>query len=280
MALIVSGLANGFLLAEVNGRAAASAVPGRVFSGQLFVMMSCAVVFFAAAPRILALWGAGAPFFFCAGAGFVALISLLKLEPYDGRSLSAAGQRGFRLQPTAVLLLAAPTLLFVSMNVIWPFLGPEASRSGLSLATYSKALSVGAFINLAGPILADRLLASRLSRIVMMTVGIVAFLLCAAVITAIASATAFLAGIILMPFFLLVLVPLYLVILVASDPSGKYVAISPAFFMIGTAIGPGAGALALHALSLPGVALASILAPVLALLATWTGAVQRSRSTA
>lgn len=275
--LIVSGLANGFLLAEINGRAAASAAPHRIFAGQLFVMMSCAVVFFAAAPRLLHAWGPGAAFFYCAIAGVLGLLSLLKLERCDARGAAAAGKSKFRFQATGLLLLAAPTLLFVSMNVIWPFIGPEAARAGVSLATYSKALSAGALINLTGPILAHRLLRSSVSRPMLMTVGIIAMLSCAASITAIAAAGAFIVGVMMLPFFLLVLVPFYLVELLASDASGKYVAVTPAFFMIGTAVGPAVGGLALHALGMSGVAVASMLAPVLALVATLAGAARLSR---
>ena len=277
LALIMAGIANGFLLAEVNGRAAVSGAPTRVFTGQLFVMMGCAVVFFAAAPRLLNSWGGGAPFFFCAGAGAVALISLLKLEP-------GAVQRGvgsvhpeFRIEAAGVLLLLAPTLLFISMNIIWPFIGAEASRAGVSLATYSKALSAGAFVNLGGPILADRLLRRRSSWIVSMSMGISALLVCAALITALPGAGAFITGVVFLPFFLLVLVPFYLSLLLKSDPSAKLVSVSSAFFMIGTAVGPGLGGLALDGFGLPGLAFASILTPLLALLATLAGAIGCSR---
>jgi predicted MFS family arabinose efflux permease len=277
-ALLLSGLANGFLLAEVNGRAAASSAANRIFAGQLFVMMSCAVIFFAVAPRVLVSWGAGAPFFFCAGAGVLALLSLPKLEHSGLQVAAAAAKPGFKLLPSGILLLAAPTLLFVSMNVIWPFIGPEAARAGVSLATYSRALSVGALINLSGPILAHRLLKSAVSRLMLLTVGIVAFLACTVSITAIAAAGAFIIGVMMLPFFLLVVVPFYLVELLASDPSGKYVAVTPAFFMIGTAIGPALGGLALHGFGLSGVALASMAAPVLALLATLSGGVRVARA--
>ena len=277
VALIIAGIANGFLLAEVNGRAAVSGAPTRVFTGQLFVMMGCAVVFFAAAPRLLSSWGGGAPFLFCAGAGAVALISLWKLQPRAAQTGAGPVHHEFRMQAAGVLLLIAPTLLFISMNIIWPFIGAEASRAGVSLATYSKALSVGAFVNLAGPVLAERLLRRRSSWILAMSLGITALLVCAALITAFPGAGAFMTGVIFLPFFLLVLVPFYLSLLLKSDPSGKLVSVSSAFFMIGTAVGPGLGGLALDALGLPGLAFASILTPLLALLATLAGALGCSR---
>lgn len=277
VALIVSGLANGFLLAEVNGRAAASAASNKIFVGQLFVMMSCATIFFALAPRLLHLWGSGAPFYFCAGTGVIGLVSLLKLERCEVRGALAADKPGFKLQATGLMLLAAPTLLFVSMNVIWPFIGPEAARAGVSLATYSKALSAGALINLSGPFLAHRMLRSSVSRTMLMMAGIIALFACAASITVVAAPSAFIVGVMMLPFFLLVIVPFYLVELLASDPSGKYVAVTPAFFMIGTAVGPALGGLALHALDLTGVALASMVTPLLALLATLAGAARLSR---
>jgi predicted MFS family arabinose efflux permease len=171
-----------------------------------------------------------------------------------------------------VLLLAAPTLLFVGMNIVWPYLSSEAARVGVSFTSYSKALSGGAFVTLAGPIAADRLLRSRISWFFVITMGIATLLACAALITAIDSGSAYLVGVILLPVCLLVVVPFYLALLLRSDPSGKLVAVSSAFFMIGTAIGPGVGGLALSVQGLSGLAFASILTPVLAFLATWGGA--------
>lgn len=277
LALILSAIANGFLLAEVNGRAAASAAPTRVFSGQLFVMMSFAAVFFAAAPRLLALVGSGAPFFYCAFAGLLALISVTKLSPREAARSTAVASAAFTLRPAAVFLLAAATLLFIALNVILPYLGPEAARAGASLATYSTALSAGAFVNLAGPIIAERLLRIRASWTPVMTVGIAAMLACAVLITTIDSVSAFVIGIIFLPFFLLVVIPFYLGLLLESDPSGKLVAVSSAFFMIGTAVGPGLGGIALRVQGLWGLALVSILVPLLAGLTTWTGVLQVSR---
>lgn len=277
LALILSALANGFLLAEVNGRAAASAVPTRVFSGQLLVMMGFAVLFFGTAPRLLALFGPGAPFLYCACAGVIGLISVAKLSPQGARTSAGGRSSAFRVNSASVLLLASPTLLFVAMNVMWPFLTAEAARAGVSFATYSKALSAGAFVTLVGPIIAERLLRSRISWVLVISIGIAAFLMCAVLITAIEGARPFVIGVTLLPVFLLVVVPFYLAILLKSDASGKFVAVSSAFFMIGTAIGPGVGSLALKAHGLSGLAFVSILVPVLALLTTWSGAFRMTR---
>ena len=278
LALILAAVANGFLIAEVNGRAAASSAPTRVLSGQLFVMMSFAALFFAIAPRLLTLLGSGAPFFYCAGAGLIALLSVSKLPPAETGRSTAAANRAFRLRPSGMLLLAAATLLFIALNVILPFLGVESTRAGASLATYSRALSAGAFVNLVGPIIAERLLRHRASWTPVMTIGIAAMLACAVLITTVDSVSAFVIGIIFLPFFLLIVIPFYLGLFLESDTSGKLVAVSSAFFMIGTAIGPGLGGLALNSHGLSGLALVSILIPLLALLATWTGTFQLSRS--
>ena len=271
--LIVAGVANGFLLAEVNGRAAACTVPARVFTGQLFVMMSCATLFFAAAPRLLRTFGAGAPFLFCAAAGVVALISLVKLTG-QGTGRAAHGSREpFSINLPSVLLLLSPTLLFISMNVLWPYISPEAARAGVTLAQYSKALSAGALINLVGPLISARLLRRRAAWTPMMIAGIVALAICTAMATSVDNATAFLAGITFIPFFLLIVVPFYLAMLTESDRSGKFVAVSSAFFMIGTAIGPGLGGVSLTALGLRGLAFASIAAPLFAIITSGVASV-------
>jgi predicted MFS family arabinose efflux permease len=279
LALIGVGVANGFLLAEVNARAAVSAAPARVFAGQLFVMMCFAAIFFAAAPRLLTLLGPGATFFFCGAASILALVSVSKLDTKGRKNETAEARPAFRLTLEGALLLAAPTLLFIAMNLLLPFLGAEASRTGVPLSTYSKALSIGALVNLAGPILAERLLRRRASWVLSMSVGIILLLSCDALITTFDSGTAFLTGIVLLPFFLLVLVPFYLTLLVETDQSGKLVTVSPAFFMIGTAVGPGVGGVTLDALGFPGLAIASIVTPLLALLATWGGALRFHRRT-
>ncbi|MBW8078074.1 MAG: hypothetical protein GJU76_08375 [Gallionella sp.] len=104
-------------------------------------------------------------------------------------------------------------------------------------------------------------------------IGITALAICTALATVVTNSTAFLSGITLIPFFLLIVVPFYLAMLTESDRSGKFVAVSSAFFMIGTAIGPGLGGISLKAMGLPGLALASIAAPVIALMTSWTASV-------
>lgn len=279
LALVGAGIANGFLLAEVNARAAASADPPRVFAGQLFVMMVFAAIFFAAAPRLLTVLGPGATFFYCAAASLLALLSVTKLDPKASERAAGEARPVFRLSLDGGLLLAAATLLFIAMNLLLPFLGSEAARTGVPLAAYSKALSLGALVNLAGPILAERLLRSRAPWVLTMSIGIILLLSCDALITTFDSGTAFLTGVVLLPFFLLVLVPFYLTFLVKADESGKLVTVSPAFFMIGTAVGPGVGGVTLDALGLPGLAVAGIVTPLLALLATWAGALRFHRRT-
>jgi predicted MFS family arabinose efflux permease len=271
--LIVAGLANGFLLAEVNGRAAACAVPARVFTGQLFVMMSCATLFFAAAPRLLSAFGAGAPFLFCAAAGVFALMSLAKMTSQgNGRADRGAGE-SFSINLPSALLLVSPTLLFISMNVLWPYISPEATRAGVTLAQYSKALSAGALINLIGPLISARFLRRQAAWASTMSIGIIALAICTAMATTVDNSVAFLVGITFIPFFLLIVIPFYLAMLTESDPSGKFVAVSSAFFMIGTAVGPGLGGLSMKALGLPGLAFASIGAPMIALLTSWSASV-------
>ncbi len=273
IALIIAAVANGFLLAEVNGRAAACAVPARVFTGQLFVMMSCATLFFAAVPRLLSTFGSGAPFLFSATAGVLALLSVIKLTTQGTKRVARGAGVPFSINATSVLLLVSPTLLFISMNVLWPYIGPEASRAGVTLAEYSKALSAGALINLVGPLISARLLKRRPTWTPVTMIGITALAICTALATVVTNSTAFLSGITLIPFFLLIVVPFYLAMLTESDRSGKFVAVSSAFFMIGTAIGPGLGGISLKAMGLPGLALASIAAPVIALMTSWTASV-------
>lgn len=274
---IGAGLANGFLLAEVNGRAAAAPAPSRVFAGQLFVMVVFAVMFFSAAPRMLAALGPGAPFFYCATAGLLALASLPNLQ-MGRRAQAHTPAARFRMRAAAVLLLGAATLLFITLNSVWPYLGAEATKSGVSLAVLSRVLAAGAVANLLAPVLAELLGRSRVSHLLVVTVGIISTAVCIALITATASSALFMAGALLSPFFLIFLVPFYLTFLVKIDASGRFVAASAAFFMIGSALGPGIGGIALKQLGMAGLSIVGIATPLLALLATWSGIAGRARA--
>ncbi len=274
---IGAGLANGFLLAEVNGRAAAAPAPSRVFAGQLFVMVVFAVIFFSTAPRMLSTLGPGAPFFYCAATGLLTLASLPSL--YMGRRAAAhaPASRPFRMRAAAVLLLGAATLLFVTLNSVWPYLDAEASKAGVSLSVLSRVLAAGAVANLLAPVLAELLARSRVSHFLVVTAGIISTAVCIALITATVSSALFMAGALLSPFFLIFLVPFYLTFLVKIDASGKFVAASAAFFMIGSAIGPGIGGIALRQLGMAGLSIVGIVTPLLALLATWSGIAGQAR---
>jgi len=278
VARIIAGAANGFLLADVNGRAAACAMPSRVFAGQLFVMVVFAVIFFSAAPHLLALLGAGAPFFYCAGAGFLALLSLFGLNAGDREETAGATVPAFRMNLAAALLLAAATLLFVTMNGLWPYLGSAASRAGVSMATLSKVLAAGAVVNLLAPMLSEGLATRGISPALVMTAGILATAACAFLITEPNQPLPFIAGALLVPFFLIFLVPFFLTYLVRLDPSGKFVAASAAFFMIGSAIGPGIGSVAIDWLGPSGLAAVGVATPLLALAASWTALARSARS--
>ena len=276
LARIAAGLANGFLFADVNRRAAENAMPSRVFAGQLFVMVAFAVVFFAIAPRLFASWGAGAAFFYSALAGVIALLSLPVLRTSRRTAAGQSTAAPIHIGLAAVLMLVALTLLFVTMNSIWAYLSPAAARAGVSLTVLSTLLGVGAVLNLAAPVASGWLSGGRVSPSLAITVGICTFGVCAFLIAGAGNALLFTAGTLFLPFCLMFSVPFYLSLLVEFDASGKCVATSAAFIMIGSAIGPSVGGIAMDHAGLTGLAVIGVATTLLAVLITWAGLARRT----
>lgn len=277
LARVVVGLANGFLLADVNRRAAHSEVPSRVFAGQLFIMALLAAVFFGTAPRMIADWGAGAPFFYCAAVGGAALLSASWL-PVSRRAVTKqAAKAPSRFSLAAALMLGAATLIFITMNGVWPYISAAAPGAGVSLAGLSILLAVGAVLNLAAPMISGWSANGRVSPALALTVGVGAVAVTVFFLTGVKNAMLFGAGVLFLPFFVMFVIPFYLDFLVRLDESGKCVAASAAFIAVGFAIGPVAGGVVMEHAGVTGLTVAGEAAMLLTLLATWLVLVRRPK---
>jgi predicted MFS family arabinose efflux permease len=95
--------------------------------------------------------------------------------------------------------------------------------------------------------------------------------MCVFCVTGPVGATLFSAGVIFEPFFVIFLVPFYLNQVVQMDSSGKGVAASSAFFMIGAAIGPSFGGVMLDTAGPTGLAFAGVTTIALVSLLTAAG---------
>lgn len=238
---ILVGLSNGFLLADINRRAAAAAVPSRIFAGQIFVMVAVAVVFFAFAPQLLAAWGPGAPFIFSAGVAVLGLLSVLWLDLVeDNPSVPTLVGRS-PMSPRIIVMLLMPTALFVTHSSVWAYLGAAAAVSGIKLPQLAWLLTLGALINLLAPIASGFLSNGRITRAAAFAIALVPFAGCVYAVASSGNATLFAIGVLLQPFCVMFVVPFYLGHVVSLDPSGKAIGASAAFLMIGSAFGPSVG---------------------------------------
>ncbi len=269
MARVIVGFANGFLVADVNRRAAQTEVPSRIFAGQLFVMAVLAAIFFATAPHMIAAWGAGGPFFYCASAGVVSLIAVFWLPVTACPLTTEPANVTFRVTFPGALMLGAPTLIFITLNGVWPYISAAAPGAGVGLAGFSTLLAIGAVLNLAAPMISGWLANGRISPALAITLGVCAIAATVVFLTAAKNAMLFGTGVLFLPFSVMFVIPFYLDLLVRLDKSGKCVAASAAFIAVGFAIGPAAGGLIMEHAGLAGLAIGGGVAMLLTLLATW-----------
>jgi predicted MFS family arabinose efflux permease len=270
-ARIAVGLANGFLLADVNRRAAQSAVPSRIFAGQIFALVAFSVVFFAVAPLLIGSWGPGAPFFYSALVGTAALLSLSGLQKAGHAVSPQEAPSRFVFSLPIVLNLAAPTLVFMINAGAWSYLTSAAVRSGISLTNLSKLMAAGAAVNFLAPVAAAWFGGGRIPPSLAFTVGIGLFAICVYCVTGPVGAPLFSVGVLFQPFCVMFLVPFYLSQLVQLDSSGKSVGASSAFIMIGAAIGPSVGGMTLDSVGPRGLAFAGVAVVAVVSLLTFAG---------
>jgi hypothetical protein len=170
-----------------------------------------------------------------------------------------------------VLTLAAPTLVFLTNASVWSYLTSAAARAGIGLTDLSRLLAAGAVVNFLAPLAAAWLGGGRIQPALAFTVGICTLALCVFCVTGPVGPTLFSVGVMFEPFFVMFLVPFYLNQLVQIDPSGKSVAASSAFFMMGAAIGPGFGGVILDTAGPTGLAFAGVTTIALVSLLTFAG---------
>ena len=166
-------------------------------------------------------------------------------------------------------MLGAPTLIFITMNGVWPYISAAAPGAGVSVAQLSTLLAVGAVLNLAAPMISGWLANGRISPALAFTLGVFAITATVFSLTAAKNALAFGAGVLFLPFFVMFVIPFYLDFLVRLDKSAKCVAASAAFIAVGFAIGPAAGGVIMEHAGLAGLAVAGGVTMLLTLLATW-----------
>jgi predicted MFS family arabinose efflux permease len=234
---ILAGCAHGFLLADIGRRAAAGVNPPRVFSSQMFALAGVQIIFFSNANFLQTTLGPGASFVFCAAVGLILLIACIWL-PRSSGTRPAMSTKHVRLNQPSMLVLLAAVLIFSVGSGSWAFLLPAGEVVGVPAAGLAMLLTISSFINLLAPIASDRL-APRVATLPLIGFGLAGFGLAVLAIGGRISNGLFSTGVLTMDFFMIFLVPLLLSRLVAFDPSSRAVAASAAFFMTGTAVGPG-----------------------------------------
>lgn len=238
----VCGLCYGVTLAEITRRAARMPEPHRVFALQQLGLVLFVSAFFATVPSAIATLGPFAPFLYNGVLSAVALISLVWLptSAEAPATLAADTQRAAsrRMASAGVAMgLLALGLTYMAQGALWTYITDAAGHSGVGLDRLSRILAIGAIMNLAVPITAERV-GLRWGRAVPLLVGFAGITTSILLLSAGLGATAFAAGAIGLNLFLLFLTPFLLGTLAALDASGRSASAGPAFFTIGGAVGP------------------------------------------
>jgi predicted MFS family arabinose efflux permease len=238
----------------------------------LFVIVVFAVLFFSAAPRLLAYWGSGAPFLYCAAVGVLALTTLPAMQvSYRNSEADAPDNNASRIGLSAVLMLIALMLAFMTNGCLWAYLTPVAVHVGVDMSGLSHILAVGAVLNLAAPVVAGWMAGGRVSPLLALMAGDGLIALSAFFIAGGQHVVLFEFGVLFLPFFLMFVVPFYLSDLVKLDPSYRCVSASAGLFMISGAIGPSLGGIVVDRAGLTGLAFAATTIALAALLFTAWG---------
>jgi predicted MFS family arabinose efflux permease len=237
-ARIGAGLSNGIILAEIGRRAAVTENAARTFRWQMVSLAAFSVLFFAIAQPLQGLVGPGAPFLLCAGVAWLLLISLVRLPSVDV-SLPADRQSAEPVR-AGIMVLLAGALLFCVSSACWAYLQPAAAGVGITPATLSRALIIASMLNLLGPVFSGAIL-RKCSTSIAIGLGLAGMALAANLIGWQFSVPSSLIGSMVLQFFVMFTVPIVLTRLALIDAAGRLVAVSPAFFMIGSAVGPALG---------------------------------------
>lgn len=247
---VLVGLAYGLALSEITRRAAQLPDPHRIFAVQQFGLVLFTVIYFPTVPRVIAAFGPSSPFLFNAALGVCALAAVLwaPSPAEDPRSEVIPSQSAtlpVQTATTAVALaFAAIGLSFMAQGSLWTYITMAAANSGLGIEDLGKILAVGAVLNVIAPLAAGRL-GLRLGRAVPLLMGYASLGFSIALVAFGFGPIWFAVGAVGLSMSLLFLIPFLLGTLAGLDASGRSASAGPAFFMIGGAIGPILGGVAI-----------------------------------
>lgn len=250
-----AGLSLGLILAEGTRRAATMPDPQRVFARQQLGLILFVAGFFATVPAAVAAYGPFVPFVYGAVLGLLALVSTIWLPraaPSEGTPQAENGTatRTLVSSSAAAMALLAIALTYLTQNAIWTYITTAAALSATDLPALGRILAIGAFLNLAAPLTAVRLAASR-GRPTALVIGYAGIFASVLLLTLGLGRVWFAVGAIGLNLFLMFVTPILLGILADLDSSGRTAAAGPAFFTIGAAIGPALAGLVIASAGMP-----------------------------
>lgn len=250
---IVTGAGKGMVVAIVFGMCAGSRHPTRTFA---YVNASYAVfstVFYLVVPPAIQWNGPAGAFLVMAT---VAVIGAIFMVRFPARRLEAQERANVKLKDLPVfgfLTLACLVFIWMAHGSVWTFLERLGGRAGMSVIEVGEVLSLGAFITIAGPLLA-RLIDTRFGNSLPVFAATVALIAC---VFGIVYAWSPLPYMISVPLFLLMAlftVPYLMGILSVADPSGRLAAVSSAAMTAGGSLGALTGGYTVEYLDYAGLA--------------------------
>ena len=237
-ARVLSGLAEGALLALLNGFISRTPQADKLFALSQTMVAVFGIVIFAVVPNLSSVFGSATTFYFVALVGLIALLFIVtNLPTIESEStqetVAKTSWTGSNLIPLLVL-----AILFIGLQAGWAFLERMGSAKGYSLQAMGNVLIIGQIIGLLSPALAIWL-SGRIGRLKSIAFGVGVSAVAVACASQPLPDQFFVISAVFFQSGTLITVTAMLGYLAAIDTSGKAASAAPAAINIGSVFGPG-----------------------------------------
>ena len=238
---VISGLAEGSLMALAAGAAAVSGRTEHVFGGYKICFGLFAVPALLVTPGLIGAYGIKGGFLLLAGVNVVTLLFALAAFP---RKIEAAGEthgasvkrRSKLFYVTLCIALILSVVGVMGMQTFVERIGIEVI--GIDIQLIGNILAVAAATAIFAPILVMYLVKKGVGRAVPLTVAGTLHVVALSVLALHPSLPSFVFAVLAIMPFILFTQPYQIGLLADLDPSGKLAAAAPGFLALGAAIGP------------------------------------------
>lgn len=240
---LTAGLGEGALYATVNAAIAASRDPDRLYAQVTVVSALAASALFLAMPLAIGLWAHAGAFGSLAAVALLCLPLLVFLPETAGLGADQEILGGGWLGGPALAVLIAAFVLSVGEGAIWAFVERIGGHVGLALGTIGLVLAVTTVVGVSGAGLAAWI-GTRFGRTLPLAAGIGTIAAAGLVLGHATTPLAFVAAELAYNTAYLFIAPFLLGTAAAVDAQGRVAAATGGAVLVGGAVGPGLGGIA------------------------------------